>query len=234
MTEEEIAQSDADDFWRFREGSGLIDFGYSELGYAIDSKMGGETMNYQLQFLYRIQSLASLELEDHLLRCKFKDAPEKCPENVFYFKVDRLLNNKIREINPNFDRQSLNTELVGKTLVSFKDFPEAAKTFTSALQTFKEGGDDRHVVDGMRVALEIFLKAKLKNQKSLENQKSDLGNLLKKSGTSPEIMNMFDKLITGYTLYQNEYVKHNNRIKRDEVELLINLTLTFISFIVSK
>jgi len=47
-------------------------------------------------------------------------------------------------------------------------------------------------------------------------------------------MNMFDKLITGYMAYQNEYVKHNDKIKRDEVELLINLTLTFISFIMNK
>jgi len=234
MTEEQIAHNDADEFWKYKNGMDLLDYGYSDLDYGIDSKMGDETLNYKLQFLYRLQSIASLEFERHLKRCSEKSTPLKCPENVYYFKVGRLLQKKITEINPNFDRQSLNTELVNKTLLSFKNFPDAAKTFTTALQTFKESGDDRQVVDGMRLAFEILLKKKLKNEKSLENQKSELGTFLKNSDTSPEIMNMFEKLISGYTAYQNEYVKHNDKIKRDEVELLINLTLTFISFIVSK
>jgi hypothetical protein len=234
MSEEQLAQHDADEFWNYKEGGDLIDYGFSGLEYEIDSKIRRETVNYKLQFLYRLQSICSSELEEHLKRCSYKATPQRCPENVYYFKVGRLLNQKIQEIHPNYDRQSLNIELVNKTLLSFNDFPEASKPFNVALQTFKEGGDDRQVVDGMRLAFEIFLKKKLKNEKSIENQRSDLGNLLKNTGTSPEIMNMFDKLINGYTSYQNEYVKHNDKIKRDEVELLINLTLTFISFILNK
>lgn len=234
MTEEELAHHDADEFWRYRDDGGRIDKGFDDLDYGIDSKIRRETSNYQLQFLYRLQSIISVELEKHLKKCTYKATPSKCPENVFYFKVGRLLSQKIHEINPNYDRQSLNTELVNKTLLTFKDFPDAAKSFNVALQTFKESGDDRQVVDGMRLALELFLKKKLKNEKSIENQKSDLGTLLKNTGTSPEIVNMFDKLITGYMAYQNEYVKHNDKIKRDEVELLVNLTLTFISFIMNK
>lgn len=234
MTEEQLAQYDADEFWKYKDGGTLIDRGFSGLDYEISSKIGYETVNYQLHFLYRVQSIASLELEKHLTKCTLKYTPEKCPENVYFFKVGRLLSQKIQELNPNYDRQSLNTELVNKTLLSFKDFPDAAKTFNVALQTFKDAGDDRQVVDGMRLAFEIFLKKKLNNEKSIENQKSDLGSLLKRSGTSPEIMNMFDKLLVGYASYQNEYVKHNDKIKRDEVELLINLTLTFISFIIHK
>jgi len=234
MSEEELANHDADEFWRYKPGGHLIDSGFSDLEYHIDSKIQREPKNYQLQFLYRLQSISELEFERHFKRCSEKLNPHKCPENVYYFKVGRLVKRKIQEFNPNFDRQDLNTGLVNKTLLSFQSFPDAAKPFGVALQTFKEGGDDRQVVDGMRVAFEIFLKKKLKNEKSLENQKSELGMLLKSKGTSPEIMNMFDKLIVGYTSYQNEYVKHNDSIKRDEVELLINLTLTFISFIVNK
>jgi hypothetical protein len=233
-TEEELAHHEADEFWRYKGGGGLIDFGFSSLEYEIDRKIGRETPNFQLQFLYRLQSISSVELEKHLKGCTYKANPIKCPENVYYFKAGRLLSQKIQELNPNYDRQGLNTELVNKTLLTFNNFPDAAKVFQVALQTFKEGGDDRQVVDGMRLAFELFLKNKLKNEKSIENQKSELGRLLKNTGTSPEIMNMFDKLINGYTSYQNEYVKHNDKIRRDEVELLINLTLTFISFLMNK
>ncbi len=234
MSEEQLANHDADEFWSYKNGGGLIDSGYSSLEDEIDSKIQREPINYQLQFLYRLQSIASLEFEEHFKICPEKLNPVQCPTNVYYFKVGRLVKQKIQKLNPNYDRQDLNTELVNKTLLSFQSFSDAVKPFNVALQTFSEGGDDRQVVDGMRVAFEIFLKRKLKNEKSLENQKSDLGTLLKNKGTSPEIMNMFDKLIVGYTAYQNEYVKHNDSIKRDEVELLINLTLTFISFIVNK
>lgn len=235
ISEEKIAQHAADSLWNTLDyGPRHSDFGFSNFESDVISATRTEESNFKLSFYYRLQSLVSQELETHLPKCKFRETPEKCPENMFYYKAKRSLENKIKKINPNYDRQSLNTELVNKSLLSFQDFPEAAKPLNAALELFSMGGDDRMVVDNFRLAFEVLLKKKLNNNKSIENQKNDLGTLLNKSGTSPEIMNMFDKLVIGYTAYQNENVKHNDKLKRDEVEFIMNLSLTFMHFIINK
>ena len=45
----------------------------------------------------------------------------------------------------------------------------------------------RNLLDDLRFSLEVLVKAILKNSKSLENQKAELGNFLKENGISVEI-----------------------------------------------
>lgn len=45
---------------------------------------------------------------------------------------------------------------------------------------------------------------------------------------------MLVKLIEYYTRYHNSYVKHDDQVKKEEVELIINLTSSFIGFLISK
>jgi hypothetical protein len=235
MTDEQLAKQSADRLWSDDgEPNGFeSDLGYSKLERALSSTLRGEPPNYQLHFLFRVQALAADAREEHTRTCNVTDKT-KCPQNIYYFQVDRLVRQRIIKINPNYDRQSLNSELVNKTLVQFKDFPIARDRFQIALDKFIQGGDDRSIVDDMRLALELFLREKLGNTLSVEKQIPVLGLFLKDKGASPEIMNMFIKLVDGYMKYQNENVKHGDKLKRDEVELMINLTLTFINFIVIK
>lgn len=235
MTDEQLAKQSADRFWSSEGGPNGFesDLGYSKLERALSSTLRSEPANYQLHFLFRLQALAADAREEHTKTCNATDKT-KCVENIYYFQVDRLARQRIIKINPNYDRQSLNSELVNKTLVQFKDFPIARNRFEIALQKFIQGGDDRSIVDDMRLALELFLREKLGNSLSVEKQIPVLGLFLKDKGSSPEIMNMFIKLVDGYMKYQNENVKHGDKLKRDEVELIINLTLTFINFIVVK
>ena len=85
----------------------------------------------------------------------------------------------------------------------------------------------RNVLDDMRLALETFLKEILQNQKSLENQLSEVGKFQKEKGLSPEFIGMFNRLLDYYAKYQNNYVKHNDAVKYSEIDFVINLTTLF-------
>lgn len=44
---------------------------------------------------------------------------------------------------------------------------------------------------------------------------------------------MFVLLKDYFTKYQNEYVKHNDKVNKLEIELMLNLTSTFINFLLN-
>lgn len=84
----------------------------------------------------------------------------------------------------------------------------------------------------MRLSLETFLKEILCNQKSLENQLSEIRKYQKDKGLSAEFINMFNRLLDYYSKYQNNYVKHNDAVKHSEIDFVIHLTTLFMrSFI---
>jgi len=68
---------------------------------------------------------------------------------------------------------------------------------------------------------------------NLKNQKGPLGNYLKDKGTPTEIREMFATLVMYYDKYQNEYAKHNDKVRESEVEFMIYLTGTFMRFLLS-
>ncbi|HPN22996.1 MAG TPA: hypothetical protein PK758_13925, partial [Tenuifilaceae bacterium] len=170
--------------------------------------------------------------------CQYKDSPEKCQKNLFYIKCKYYTEQEIRELNPAFEftilRPNINADLARENLVLLKDFPEAAKLFQTALDKLNEARFERNLLDDLRLSLEYVIKQILKNSKSLENQFEPLGNFLKQTGTSKELTNMLRTLTDYYSKYQNTYVKHNDAIKEEEVDLLINLTSSFINFLIKK
>ena len=84
----------------------------------------------------------------------------------------------------------------------------------------------------MRLSLELFLKQLLGNTRSLENQISEIGRFAKSKGLSNEAVNMFQKLLNYYSKYQNEYVKHNDKVNIKEIEFVINQTSSFMQLFV--
>ena len=90
----------------------------------------------------------------------------------------------------------------------------------------------RNLLDDLRLSLEKLTQRLLNNNKSLENQITDLGQFLKDSGCSKELANMFQKLIDYYTKYQNTYVKHNDAVIESEIEIIFEMTCSFMRFLI--
>ena len=107
----------------------------------------------------------------------------------------------------------------------------AKEQYDQALRMFLKGDRTRHIIDGIRLSFELFLKQFFDNNASIENQVNLLGQYLKDSDVSVEIRNMFSKLIGCFTAYNNQHIKHNDdseTIAESEIEFLIYLTGSFI------
>ena len=111
-------------------------------------------------------------------------------------------------------------------------YEKAQKQYRQALNDMLKGKYDRQVVDSLRLALELFLKQFLGNDKSLENQTKELGTFLKDKNLSPEISNMFFKLIDCYANYNNSHAKHDDSVDENELDFLLYLTGSFIHFLI--
>ncbi len=125
----------------------------------------------------------------------------------------------------------LDIKLVNDVIDWISDYPLAYEKYKTALSNLGLKGKERIVLDDLRLSLELLLKEKLKNNKSLENQTTELGKLLKDC-SSPEVRNLFFKILDFYKNYQNENVKHNDNIKDNEVELLLYQTGSLMRFII--
>jgi hypothetical protein len=134
--------------------------------------------------------------------------------------------------DPSTYSKEINLLLIEQAKEFLRPFPDAHKLYIQALSNFDRNVVERHVLDDLRLSLEKLLRHILKNQKSLENQLPILGKYKKDKGYSPEIINMFQKILEYYAQYQNNYVKHDDKVNSGEVELIINLTTTFMRFII--
>lgn len=107
------------------------------------------------------------------------------------------------------------------------DFPAAQKTYEEALQKHTSGLFTRNALDDLRLSLESLLRQLLANAKPLEKQVPEIGRYVKQRGGSPELANMFEKLIDYYSKYQNTYVKHDDSVPSSEAEFIIEVTACF-------
>lgn len=127
----------------------------------------------------------------------------------------------------------LDEKLVNDPLTWLSDYPKAHANFRGALEKYQKGIHKRNLLDDLRSSLEIFLKEYLDNKKSLENQREELFKYMKEKGVSKEISAMFWTLLDAYSRYQNEYVKHNDNVKEQEIEFMIYTTGNFIRFMIT-
>lgn len=122
--------------------------------------------------------------------------------------------------------------LIEQTRHWLETFPDALQLFNAALQKQENGVFLRNLLDDLRLALEKLLQAIFNNGKSLENQLPLLGSFLKNRGGSPELTNMFQKLLDYYSKYQNSYVKHNDAVIVDKIEFIFEITASFMKHLV--
>lgn len=112
------------------------------------------------------------------------------------------------------------------------DHPESQKLFNEALKKHDHGVFRRNTLDDLRLALELLLCSLFRNAKSLENQIPAIGAFVQDRGGSPELANMFQKLVDYFSKYQNTYVKHDDAVIVGEVEFVFELTSSFMKHLI--
>lgn len=125
-----------------------------------------------------------------------------------------------------------NTELIVKTKHWLSNHQSSLKQYESALTKYEGGIFERNTLDDMRLAFELLVKDILGNGKSLENQISELGAILKDTDASVELRNMVTQVIRYYTDFQNNHVKHNDKVNSNEIEYVIELTSVVMKFLI--
>ncbi|MCI8347262.1 MAG: hypothetical protein HFJ12_04870 [Bacilli bacterium] len=150
------------------------------------------------------------------------------------FKVSntkvRIIKDESYKIYPT-DIELFDEKLIVDVLNWLDNYPKTKEHFSNALRMQRIDNRLRIIVDELRLSLEFMFKQLFDNDKSLENQKSNLGKYFKDNCISSEISNMYTKLFILYTDYNNHNAKHNDMIKEIEIDYLIYLTGTFIRFI---
>lgn len=124
------------------------------------------------------------------------------------------------------------TELVVKTQHWLEDYGNALKEYNLALDKFEKGIYQRNILDDVRLSFELLVKSLLNNEKSLENQVADLGGKFKDTRVSNELRNMVVQVINYYTKYQNNYVKHDDKVNENEIEYVIEQTSIIMKFLI--
>ena len=124
------------------------------------------------------------------------------------------------------------SELIIETKHWLSGHPRALSTYEDAFKKYEFGIYERNTLDDMRLSLELLVKDLLDSKRSLENLIRDLMALLKNKGVSTELINMVEKVIKYYTDFQNHHVKHDEKINKDEIEFVIELTSTIMKMLI--
>lgn len=204
------------------------------------NELASEIYNYyededKLIYLYEIANEIELAYKLHLKKCTAKEDPHSCKTNLYYETIKYFLEQEISILNPNdgfkIFRPHVDQSLISYNLKHFNSFPASLELYSRAINNLNQGGVNRHIIDDLRLSLELLIREFLGNKKSLENQIGELGKIFKENEISKEAINMFLKLIDYFSKYQNENVKHGENINKKEIDFLINLTSTFIKLI---
>ena len=118
-------------------------------------------------------------------------------------------------------------EKKAKDLESFlAKYPDVLKQYKSAKEKYEKGIYERNVLDDMRLALELLVKNVLKTEvNTLDLQKNKLGTFLKEQGCDKMVRNMFMIIYDYYMKYQNDHVKHDDKIARKDINTVLSLTI---------
>jgi len=170
---------------------------------------------------------------------QYKIIKELCSHPSFSLKVSperKALKLKLitryQRLDPEPGSSEVNQALIEETRHWLADYPEALSLYSEALQKYDHGAFSRNVLDDLRLALEKLLHALFDNHKSLENQKGLVGTHIKDSGGSAQLANMFVTLVSYYCQYQNDYVKHDDAVKEEEIEFILEITSSFMKHLV--
>lgn len=129
----------------------------------------------------------------------------------------------------------LDKGIVDYVISGLEKYPNAAKPFDQALKIYQSGdtAQYRNLLDSLRLALEQLLKNILSNEKrGIEKLNNELKEWMREKKLHSNILTLYSNLLSDYTHYQNDAVKHNEKYSLDEVEFMIYLTATFMRLII--
>jgi hypothetical protein len=147
-------------------------------------------------------------------------------------KLKILLISKYNHLDPAPEASDLNQGLIDETRHWLSGFPESLLIYNEALAKYSHGAFSRNVLDDMRLGLEKLLHSLFENHKTLENQRAAVGGYIKDTGGSAQLSNMFASLLSYYCQYQNDYVKHDDAVKEEEIEFIIEITSSFMKHLI--
>ena len=149
---------------------------------------------------------------------------------------DKLIDLKVQLIKKfhhyNIPQTDETDEVIEETTLWLKDYTSASITYNNALKKLRNNIFGRNTLDDLRLCLELFLKQYLGNEKSIENQKREIGISLKDKTISTEIRNMFSVLLDYYAKYHNNNVKHDEKYNSNEIYFIFELTTVFLRFLI--
>jgi hypothetical protein len=135
-------------------------------------------------------------------------------------------------LSSNNDPNKINESLLEETAHWLNPYAESKKIYDQALLKYNNRIFERNLLDDLRLSLELLLKSILRNQKSMENQTAEIGQFIQSRNGSKELNNMFLKLIDYYAKYHNTYVKHNDLVIENEIEIIFEMTSSFMKFLI--
>ena len=127
----------------------------------------------------------------------------------------------------------LDEGLINESLIWLENYPIVYKHFNAALEKYTRNIYERNLIDDLRFSIEQLIRKLLNNSDRLEKQLPYIGKILKEKQISPQVRNMFQKLLDYYANYQNENVKHDENINKQEIEFIFYQTGVFIRFLIS-
>jgi hypothetical protein len=127
---------------------------------------------------------------------------------------------------------AINESLIEETKHWLEEYPDVLKIYNEALEKWANNIHQRNLLDDIRLSVELLLKGILGNQKSMENQQKELGDFISEKGASKELNNMFLKLVDYFGKYNNTYVKHNDNVNDNEIEIIVEIASSFMKFLI--
>lgn len=164
--------------------------------------------------------------------CDHHSFPLASSSQTERMKLKANLYARFGHLRPNKEAKELDVPLIDEARHWLHAYPAALAKLDEAKLKYDAGIFQRNLIDDLRLGLELLLREVLGNGKSLENQLQPLGARLKERGSSPQFTNMFRQLLDFYCKYQNDHVKHDDKLPEVEVEFIFELTASFMKHIV--
>jgi hypothetical protein len=145
-----------------------------------------EAGNKRTALLENLQAFSASQ-QHRILRelCDYKVVGELSPERR---RIKIELATTYRDYNSDTGGSAVNDTLIEETRHWLDVCPEALSLCNEAIGKYRAGVFERNVVDDMRLSLELLLKRLFENDRSLENQTSAVGQLIKSRGGSAELV----------------------------------------------
>ncbi|MCX8035056.1 MAG: hypothetical protein N3A71_02090 [Candidatus Dojkabacteria bacterium] len=175
-------------------------------------------VKFKPEYQYKI----ILELSDH----------NQVNENDKIKELKLLLIERYSELGSKIEIKNVNKEVVTETIQWLKEYPISLKSYNEAIRKLEASVFERNLLDDLRLSFESLLKKVLNNEKTLENQQSYLGDYLKQKAISPELRNLINLYRDYFTKYQNNYVKHNDKVNKKEIEYIFEVTTSLMKLII--